>query len=215
MKELTFTLVTDGSSDDVLLYMLTWLLRVNGVTMALQPVWADTRQAHLPHPATLTDRLRVALDLYPCDLLFVHRDAEREPRSHRVAEIQRALELLPAQTQPPQAVCVVPVRMQEAWLLFDEAAIKYAAGNGAFRGSLDLPPLRELESLPDPKTTLYDALRRASNLRGRRLHTFPVSQRARRVAELIDDFSPLRALPAFSALERDVQDAVAVAHWTA
>ena len=183
--------------------------------MALQPVWADTRQAHLPHPATLTDRLRVALDLYPCNLLFVHRDAEREPRSHRVAEIQRALELLPAATPPPQAVCVVPVRMQEAWLLFDEMAIKYAAGNGAFRDSLDLPPLKELESLPDPKTTLHEALRRASNVRGRRLHTFPVGQRARRVAELIDDFSPLRALPAFGALEHDVQNVVSKARWTA
>ncbi len=214
MKELTFTLVTDGSSDVVLLPMLTWLLRVNGVTMAMQPVWADTRQANLPRRAELTDRLRVALDLYPCDLLFVHRDAEREPRTQRVAEIQRAMERLPAATSLPQAVCVVPVRMQEAWLLlFDETAIKQAAGNRSFRDSLDLPPLRELEALPDPKTTLHDCLRRASNLRGRRLHMFPVAQRARRVAELIDDFSPLRALPAFSALERDVQDVVSKSHW--
>jgi len=215
MNELTFTLVTDGSSDVVLLPILTWLLRANGVTLALQPVWADTRQANLPRPVSLADRLRVALDLYPCDLLFVHRDAERAPRGQRVDEIQRALASMPAAMPQPQAICVVPVRMQEAWLLFDEAAIKYAAGNGAFRESLDLPPLRDLEGLPDPKAVLHDRLRRASNFHGRRLHTFPVGQRARRVAELIEDFSPLRALPAFDALEKDVQAVVSQANWAA
>lgn len=213
MKELTFTLVTDGSSDDVLLPILTWLLRANGVTMALQPVWADLRRAYLPRRADLTDKLRAALHLFPCDLLFVHRDAEREPRERRVAEIQRALERLPADLLQPKAVCVVPVRMQEAWLLFDEVAIKQAAGNSAFRGNLDLPPLRELEDVPDPKTVLHDCLRRASGLRGRRLRAFPVGQRARRVAELIGDFSPLRALPAFRALEEDLQDVVSRSHW--
>ncbi len=215
MNELAFTLVTDGSSDVVLLPILTWLLRTNGVTMALQPVWADTRRANLSRRAKLTERLRVALDLFPCDLLFVHRDAERQPRDHRVAEIQRALGALPAAAPRPRAVCVVPVRMQEAWLLFDELAIKHAAGNGAFRDGLDLPPLHVLESLPDPKSVLHDCLRRASNLHGRRLHTFPVGQRARRVAELIDDFSPLRALPAFNALESDVRVVVSQAGWSA
>ncbi len=213
MKELTFTLVTDGSSDDVLLPILTWLLRANGVTMALQPVWADLRRAYLPRRADLTDKLRAALHLFPCNLLFVHRDAEQEPRERRVAEIQRALGRLPADLPQPKAVCVVPVRMQEAWLLFDETAIKQAAGNSAFRGNLGLPPLKELEDVPDPKTVLHDCLRRASGLRGRRLRAFPVGQRARRVAELIDDFSPLRALPAFRALEEDLRDVLSQSHW--
>lgn len=125
------------------------------------------------------------------------------------------MERLPAELPRPKAVCVVPVRMQEAWLLFDETAIKHAAGNGAFRDSLDLPPLRELEAVPDPKAVLYDRLQRASGLHGRRLRAFPVGQRARRVAELIDDFSPLRALPAFCALEADVQRVVSQSHWAA
>lgn len=205
--------MTDGSSDVVLLPILTWLLRASGVAMPLQGVWADTRRANLPRRATLAERLRIALDLFPCDLLFVHRDAEREPRARRVAEIQKALDRLPITTLQPKAVCVVPVRMQEAWLLFDEAAIKYAAGNGAFRDSLKLPPFRDLEDLPDPKSVLHDCLRRASGQRGRRLRTFPVGQRARRIAELIDDFSVLRVLPAFAALERDVQTVVLQSRW--
>lgn len=111
MKELTFTLVTDGSSDVVLLPILTWLLRVNGVAMALQPIWADLRRANLLPRANLSERLRVALDLFPCDLLFVHRDAERVPCNQRVAEIQRSLSRLPVELRKPKAICVVPVRM--------------------------------------------------------------------------------------------------------
>lgn len=214
MKTLTFTLVTDGSSDAILSPILTWLLRVNGVTMAVRDQWADTRRVNLSRAPTLTDRLRVALDLYPCDLLCVHRDAEREPRERRVAEIQQALEYLPAERAKPQAVCVVPVRMTEAWLLFDEAAIKQAAGNRRSQEHLPLPPLKSLEEVPDPKAVLHECLRRASGLRGRRLDRFPVHQRVRRVAELIDDFSPLRALPAFQALEQDMQRIIAEAGWS-
>jgi len=41
MKELRYTLVTDGSSDRALLPILTWLLRENGFSEAIQPEWAD------------------------------------------------------------------------------------------------------------------------------------------------------------------------------
>ncbi|NWF81263.1 MAG: DUF4276 family protein [Chloroflexi bacterium] len=213
MKTLTFTLVTDGSSDTVLLHILTWLLRANGVTMAVRKQWADTRWVRLQR-STLTDRLHTALNLYPCDLLCVHRDAEGEPRERRVIEIQHALERLPAELPRPHAVCVVPVRMTEAWLLFDEAAIKQAAGNRQSQENLHLPPLGTLEDEPDPKQRLHDSLKRASGLRGRRLNQFPVHQRVHRVAELIADFAPLRALPAFQALEQEVRRVVAEAGWT-
>lgn len=186
MRDITFTLVTDGSSDVVLLPILTWLLRTNRVALPLQGRWADTRRARLPQRVTLTERIRV----------------------RRVAEIQEALDCLPPNSPQPTAVCVIPVRMQEAWLLFDDLAIKTAAGNRSFRENLDLPTLKDLESLADPKSVLYDCLRRASGLRGRRLRSFPVNQRARRVADLIEDFSPLRALPAFDALEADVRKIV-------
>lgn len=214
MKMLAFTLVTDGSSDAVLLPILTWLLRANGVTMAVREQWADTRRVRLPRAPTLTDRLRVALDLYPCDLLCVHRDAEGEPRERRVVEIRYALERLPAELPRPRAVCVVPVRVTEAWLLFNEAAIKQAAGNRQSQINLHLPRLETLKNEPDPRQRLHDSLRCASGLRGRRLNRFPVHQRVHRVAELIDDFSPLRALPAFQALEQEMRRVVAEAAWT-
>ena len=87
MRELRYTLTTDGSSDAALLPILTWLLRTNGVSCAIQPEWADSRQSRQPNKRKLVNRIRWSLDLYPCDLLFVHRDAEREPRTKRVDEI--------------------------------------------------------------------------------------------------------------------------------
>lgn len=102
------------------------------------------------------------------------------------------------------AVCVVPVRMQEAWLLCDEAALRAAAGNPHGKEILELPPVVQLESLPDPKRLLHDLLRQASGLGAKRRKRFPVQERTHRLADLIEDFSPLRTLPAFARLEADL-----------
>lgn len=212
MNMLTYTLVTDGRSDAALLPILTWLLHEHGIT-EVQAQWADLQRAGLPRHPSLTDRLRAALELYPCDILFIHRDAERELRQQRIAEIEHALADIPMRLRVAREICVVPVRMTEAWLLFDEAAIKQAAGNRQSQERLDLPPLRRLEDVPNPKQILHNCLRRASGLRGRRLDQFPVHERVRRLAELIEDFSPLRELPAFRALDQDVQRVVVTAGW--
>jgi hypothetical protein len=94
--------------------------------------------------------------------------------------------------------------MQEAWLLIDQHAIRRAAGNPAGHIALDMPALNRIEALPDPKATLFRLLRLASDLAGRRLHRLNLASLRYRVAELIVDFSPLRNLPAFAALERDL-----------
>ncbi len=67
--------------------------------------------------------------------------------------------------------------------------------------------------LPDPKRELHEFLKQASGLNRRRLKRFRASQHARRVSEFIDDFSPLRKLPAFTALERDIRRIVQVNGW--
>ncbi len=113
MKELRYTLLSDGSSDKALLPMLIWLLREHHVDCAIQSNWADLRRLPKP-PKTLSARIISSLDLYPCDLLFVHRDAEREPCGFRVAEIREAVEKALKSVPVPPYVCVVPVRMQEA-----------------------------------------------------------------------------------------------------
>lgn len=123
MKELRYTLLSDGSSDRALIPLLTWLLRTHRVECAIQPKWADLRRVPKP-PKKLSERIRLSLALYPCDLLFIHRDAEKEPHEVRVAEIQEAISQAVKSVRVPPAVCAVPVRMQQAWLLFDEAALR-------------------------------------------------------------------------------------------
>ena len=159
MTELRYTLVTDGNSDIALVPILTWLLKENGVVYAIQSTWADL--SRIPHQKRrrLEDKIYLGLELYPCDLLFVHRDAEGEPRQNRVNEITAATQRVI--TSVPPRICVVPIRMQEAWLLFDEPAINRAAGNSSNRRSLSLPPINRLESLPDPKTKLHNSLKQA------------------------------------------------------
>lgn len=207
MNSLRFTLLSDGSSDRVLLPMLEWLLGECS-SRTFQPQWADLRMLPIP-PRSLAERVRTAVEIYPCDLLFIHRDAEREPRDVRVREIQQQIG-----TPGTPAICIVPVRMQEAWLLFDEKALRRAAGNPNGRASLALPEIDEVEQIPDPKELIHGMLRQASELPSRRLRRFNPAAAIHRLAELIDDFSPLRALPAFQALESDVRALLAERAWS-
>lgn len=210
MKTLRYTLISDGSSDRALQHHLTWLLRQHLPDgTAISSEWADFRPV-TPRPRELADRVRHAVNFYPCELLFVHRDAENEPRERRIDEVVSALRR--ANTAVP-AVCVVPVRMQEAWLLFDEAALRRAAGNPHGTISLNLPRLRDLEHVPDPKAVLFGLLRRASQLHGRRLRKFHCSQAAFSLATFIASFAPLRKLSAFRCLENDLVDALAANKW--
>jgi len=103
--------------------------------------------------------------------------------------------------------------MQEAWLLFDEGAIRRAAGNPRGTETLRLPRSAELEKLPDPKHALHSALKAASGLSGRRLRSFLPHRAARLVGQYITDFSALRVLSAFAAFETDVAALIAAQDW--
>jgi hypothetical protein len=95
--------------------------------------------------------------------------------------------------------------MTEAWLLADENAIRCAAGNPNGRENLNLPSLRNLEQVPNPKKVLHDALIIASGLNSRRRASFPVQFRAHLIPNYVDDYSPLDALPAFRRLQEDIK----------
>jgi len=136
-------------------------------------------------------------------LLFVHRDAEGHPPEDRRTEIAALL-----RTVQIRAVPVIPIRMTEAWLLFDESAIRSAAGNPNGTQDLGLPRIDRLEDLPDPKTVLHQALTTASGLNARRRGTFPVHQRVHRIADYLDDYSRLDALSAFRSLQEAIRAAL-------
>jgi hypothetical protein len=191
---LTYTLLGDGSSDRLLDQPIRWALSKLGVSVELGQ-WADLRMAR-PRPQSLTDRARLALELYPSELLFVHRDAENASIRDRIAEVRAAVRAV-----AKQHVAIVPVRMTEAWLLHDEGAIRRASGNPNGAGALSLPSPSKVESVADPKLTLETALLTASELTGRRRQKrkaeFP--QMRARTAELITDFAPLEVTSAFTA----------------
>lgn len=206
MRSLSYTLLTDGSSDRALIAPITWSLRKELLNCAIQPTWADLRR--LPdRPRGLVEKVISAVDLYPCDVLFVHRDAEGEPHAARVAEIRNALSESGSGASLP-AVCVVPVRMTEAWFLFDEPALRMAAGNPNGRDPLAMPQISTFERIPDPKELLYDLLQQASGLSARPLKRFRPAERPNRLSELIDDFAPLDALPAFQEMQTEIRAAV-------
>lgn len=208
MTDLRYTLVSDGSSDQALLPLISWSLRGGGVVSPIRPAWADLSGLR-QRPSGLKERIRAALSYYPCELLLVHRDCETQEVATRQNEIRIALdEVFGSSSERIPAVCVVPRRMTEAWLLISERAIRMAAGNPSGRTPLLMPVLNRLEDLPDPKEVLFSLFRTASELHGRRLRSLRVRGLIYRLVELIDDFSPLRNLPAFVAFEQQLGEAL-------
>lgn len=139
MRELTYTLLGDGSSDKALLPVINWAFLQHHPNLIIQAQWADF--SLLPDPPLISElpgRIRQAIDLYPCDLLFIHRDAERETLADRQKEIMTAWRLIEFAYANHRSVSVVPIRMTEAWLLFNEHAIRTAAGNPSGKQKLEL-----------------------------------------------------------------------------
>lgn len=203
MEVFRHTLVGDGPSDANLVPILNWVLRERCNLQLTEGVRAEFWRLPKP-PRTLQDKLQCALELYPCNLLFVHRDAERQPPADRHEEIRRAVENLAGTGITTPAVAVVPVRMLEAWLLLDERSIRYAAGNPNGSQPLHLPYPNRVEDCPDPKDELRRALRAACGLHGRRLKKFDDSRAFWRITDYLQNFTTLRQLPAFCQLEEAV-----------
>ena len=208
MPSLDCTLLADGPSDMALIPIIEWLIRQHVEQTELHCEWADLRR--LPtRPRTLADKITGSLELFPCHLLFIHRDAENQDPQLRYDEIAAAMGAMTEQELVIPHVCVVPVRMMESWLLLDEQAIRLAAGNPNGRTQLDLPSPRRIEQSPDCKNLLHMLLATASGLHGRRLKKFSAEGCARQVTQSTRSFEMLRLLPAFQRLETDVCSALA------
>lgn len=71
--------------------------------------------------------------------------------------------------------------------------------------------MTQVERASNPKQLLHHAFREASGLQGRRLRQLSVN--VYRVAELIDDFAPLRSLTAFRDFEADLRSVLKTEGW--
>lgn len=167
---------------------------------------ADFRHLMTP-PEGLAERINRGFAAYPCDLLFIHRDAESERRETRAEEIRVAAQA----ADVPEYVPLIPVRMTEAWLLIDEDAIRVSADNPNGTNQLPIPTMGTLEGIPNPKQVLQECLVAACDLGRRRRDQFyrRIGARVQRVAFLINDFGPLEQLSAFRAFRDATHQAVA------
>lgn len=191
-------LLGEGPTDRALLPLLRWLLG-QSTASTCEIAWVDTNR--IAGEGALAAKVARGLAANPCDLLFVHRDSDQQPPEWRYTEIAAAVGAQPY-------VAVVPIRMTEAWLLLDAAAIRAAAGRPSGAEDLALPPLSRMEALADPKRALREALISAHAATGRRAARFDPGAALYRVADLVEDWSPLRRLSAFQRLERDTRTAV-------
>lgn len=199
-KHFLFALLGDGTSDRVLIPIIRWAIRQIDPNVVLAPPFFRHRGS---------DRISVAVELlinaYRPNLVFVHRDAEGIDHAVRKQEIPVMTGVVP----------VVPVRMTEAWLLTNEQAIRRASGNPNGRILLDMPSLTRLESMANPKAELQRLLRTALELRGRRCQRLNEASAVHRVAEITEDFVPLRKLSAFVDFETELNRAYTIAKRTA
>lgn len=158
-----FLFVCEGSSDTPLADHIQRLLIRCG-----QP---DPEGETWHHGLRVADRIRQGLKAAGgLDLLFVHRDADTAGAEARYREIEAAVR--DARQEGMPWIGVVPVRMTEAWLLLDEAAIRSVVGKPGGRTPLDLPVPEHAERVANPKERLRDALLTASGNRGRRRRRF-------------------------------------------
>jgi hypothetical protein len=198
MKRVTATLVTDGSSDRLLAPLIELLFSTH-TELAYQ---VNCAEGLPPISSGLTVRIDSALELFPCDFLFVHRDAEGIDAMVRQQEIEMNWK---DSQQTATLICVVPVRMTEAWLVASEKPIRAAVGNPNGVEPLGLPATKNIETSPDPKFILFEALKAASGLNASRKRRFNPHPYRHRVSELTDDLEPLRKLSSFRHLEAQIQ----------
>lgn len=198
--------LADGPSDAPLGRHVSQLARRHGVD--LDVVSPDLRRLDPPPGLSVADRVAAVFSFDDAfDLVIVHRDAEAQTHADRAAEVRAGIEAVRPNLP---SIPVVPIRMTEAWLLVDEAEIRRIAGRPTGVDALNLPAIRDIERVPDPKSVLRDALDIASGARGRRLRAFQrdFGTHRRLLLEALDHAGPVATLSAWQALEQTVKSVV-------
>ncbi len=109
------------------------------------------------------------------DALIIHADADHPTREPALQQrIQPGLDLVEQARRAGDPVCdqllpIIPIRMTEAWMLADTAALRTVIGTTLSAHELGLPGhAHEVEAVLDPKHTLNQAMQAATSRRRRR-----------------------------------------------
>lgn len=200
-----YALVTDGSSDKTLMNIIKWLIDDLYPQVAFEGSFADFRKIKNPPPNGNVDaRIKKTIEYFPCDVIFYHRDAETSNKDILTTRKEEILGQISGE-YANKVICVVPIKMMENWLLIDKEAIKKGAGNRNYSNNFELPELKRLESIADPKNILHSLIKEVSCNKGRRLKNFNVHQAVHIVSENIVNFKPLRNLSAFKYFEEETK----------
>ncbi len=203
----------EGSSDNGIAPHIETLAAEHGIPVALTVPDLSLLVGRVGH--SVSDKLRALRRIGgEYDLVVVHRDADRGSPADRRREIADAI----AAEWPDLAhVPAVPVRMLEAWLLLDEAAIRMVAANPNGRMPLGLPRVSSAEGIADPKARLKEALAQAAAVKGRRLEQFQrhdrFSYHRLRLLEMLDPRGPVMGLPSWRAFVEELD--AAFTSWSA
>jgi hypothetical protein len=203
MNTLSFTLLAEGTSDRVLLPIIRWMLLQHHGSYNWIGQLADLNVLSNP-PKSLPERISAATNLFPSDILFVHRDADKSKVENRIEEIHSAFvanEGLESIVWMP----VIPVRMTEAWLLISESALRSSVGNLKGRAPLNIPAIKKLEKISNPKLLLEQNLILASEVTGRRKKKFFFPEHRARIPDYIEDWNKLLELPSAKRLYEDIR----------
>jgi len=195
-----YLLISDGTSDRLLINPIDWVFRQKGVQTKGR--WLDFSKPEF-QSKTLEGKLSLAKQLYTeIDFIIIHRDAENQPIDKRKSEINDVINK--ASIELNITARIVPIRMSEAWLLIDESAIRRAAGKPSGKIPLGLPKIKKLEQISDPKDLLKEYLLKASELSGRKRNQFDFNNARQLVSQFIIDFTPLRSLVSFTNFESEI-----------
>jgi Domain of unknown function (DUF4276) len=195
-----YALTGEGPSDQLLLPVIEWTIQQHAA-VAYEGLWADPG-VFADRRKDVATRITQTKTYYPSDLIFVHRDVDGDDPEVRRAEFEDGA----GGAIDDSVVPVIPVRMTEAWFLFDETAIRLAAGNPSGRVNLNLPRAAEAARLADPKSRLESALLEASETTGRRRDGFrsDLGQKKFLVARHISSYAELRIHASFQRFEQDL-----------
>lgn len=202
MTTLRFTLLAEGSSDRVLIPIIRWMLLHHHGSFDWIGQSAELHALPQP-PKEFPERISVTNQYFPSDVLFIHRDADKESVKKRREEIASAFRESTGLENFPW-IPVIPVRMTEAWLLISETAIRSAVGNLPGKIPMSIPSIGKLEKIPNPKELLEQQMLIASELTGRRRKKFHFPEHRARIPEFIDDWGKLLKVPSARTLFEEI-----------